>query len=76
MKTVNILTLILIIVSGVNWGSIALAQTDLVAALFGVGTTLTRAVYGLVGLSALWQIMPLLKAVGTNEVAAEADSIR
>jgi uncharacterized membrane protein YuzA (DUF378 family) len=49
MKFINILTLILVIVGGLNWGLVGLLNFDLVAALFGAGSTLSRLVYMLVG---------------------------
>lgn len=72
MKALNIVTLILVIVGGLNWGLIGAFNFDLVAGLFGPGTVLSRLVYGLVGLSALWQIMPLVRAFRIGEPAAEA----
>lgn len=45
---------ILLIVGGLNWGLVGLFNFDLVATLFGEGTLLSRIVYILVGLSALW----------------------
>ena len=75
MKALNLATLILVIVGGINGGLIGLANVDLVAAIFGPGTGLSRIVYGLVGLSALWQIMPLLKAFRIGEPAAEAGRV-
>lgn len=61
MKTLNLITLALVIVGGINWGLVGLAQLDLVATLFGgQDAPLARVVYVLVGLSALWQILPLL----------------
>jgi uncharacterized membrane protein YuzA (DUF378 family) len=35
MKAFNLLTLVLVIVGGLNWGLVGLANFDLVAALFG-----------------------------------------
>lgn len=55
MKALTIVTLILLIVGGLNWGLVGLFGFDLVAAIFGAGSTLARAVYVLVGLSAIWQ---------------------
>jgi uncharacterized membrane protein YuzA (DUF378 family) len=75
MKALNLVTLILVIVGGINWGLIGVANFDLVAGLFGPGSGLSRIVYTLVGLSALWQIMPLLKAFRIGEPAAEANRI-
>jgi uncharacterized membrane protein YuzA (DUF378 family) len=72
MKTLNLLTLILLIVGGLNWGLVGVADFDLVAAIFGDGSALSRAVYALVGLSALYQILPLTKAFQIDEPQAEA----
>lgn len=60
MKKFDVLAATLVVVGGVNWGLVAIAEFDLVAALFGLdfGETnaATRVVYGLVGLSAAYQI--------------------
>ncbi|MGJ4730497.1 DUF378 domain-containing protein [Luteimonas sp. SDU101] len=73
MKALNLITLLLVIVGGINWGLVGALQFDLVAAIFGgQAAPMARVVYVLVGLSALWQIMPLLKAAGSDEVRAQA----
>ncbi len=46
-----------LIVGGLNWGLIGVLNFNLVTFLFGVDTWLTRIVYILVGLSALYSIM-------------------
>jgi hypothetical protein len=46
--------LLLVIVGGLNWGLVGAFNFNLVAALFGPMSTLTRAVYVLVGLSAIY----------------------
>ena len=71
MKFINILTLVLVIVGGLNWGLVGLFDFDLVAAIFGAGSMLSRLVYILVGLSAAWQIVPLFAAMSSGELAAE-----
>ncbi|RCW80055.1 DUF378 domain-containing protein [Phyllobacterium bourgognense] len=71
MKFLNILTLALVIVGGLNWGLVGLFGFDLVAAIFGAGSALARIVYTLVGLSAAWQLMPLVSAIGAGEAAAQ-----
>ena len=59
MKQVDVLASVLVIVGALNWGLIAVARFDLVAALFGMhfGETsaLTSVIYGLVGLSGVYQ---------------------
>ena len=61
MRAVNILTLVLLIVGGLNGGLVGLFGFDLVAALFGDMSLLARIVYVLVGISALYQIVPLVQ---------------
>jgi uncharacterized membrane protein YuzA (DUF378 family) len=73
MKILNLVTLALLIVGGINWGLVGVAQFDLVATLFGgQDAPLARVVYALVGLSALWQILPLLQAGNIGEARAQA----
>jgi len=67
MKLVNLVTLVLLIVGGLNWGLVGLFNWDLVAALFGEGSAIARAVYVLVGASAVWQLVPLFKAFSSDD---------
>jgi uncharacterized membrane protein YuzA (DUF378 family) len=61
MKKLDIAAAVLVIVGGLNWGLVAVAEFDLVAALFGLefGETnaASRLVYGLVGLAAAYQVI-------------------
>ena len=50
------IAMILLIVGGLNWGLVGIADFDLVAAIFGDGSALSRIVYALVGASALYTI--------------------
>jgi uncharacterized membrane protein YuzA (DUF378 family) len=60
MKKLDILAAVLVIVGGLNWGLVAIAEFDLVATLvgldFGETNALSRIVYGLVGVAAVYQI--------------------
>jgi uncharacterized membrane protein YuzA (DUF378 family) len=60
MRALDAVTLVLLIVGGLNWGLVGLFDFNLVDALFGEMSMLSRIVYGLVGLSALYQIVPLV----------------
>ncbi|HEY8575306.1 MAG TPA: DUF378 domain-containing protein [Devosia sp.] len=72
MKALNLITLLLIIIGGVNWLLVGAFQFDLVAALFGgQDGAIARIVYVLVGLSAIYQLIPFAKAMSSGEVAAE-----
>ena len=56
------IALVLAIIGGLNWGSVGLFHFDLVAYLFGGQTsTVSRVVYTLVGLSAIWCISLLFR---------------
>lgn len=62
MKVLDSIVLILVIIGAVNWGLIGLFQFDLVAVLFagssafGTISTLSRIIYGLVGLAGLYSL--------------------
>jgi uncharacterized membrane protein YuzA (DUF378 family) len=72
VKTLNVITLASIVIGGINWLLPGLFQFDLVGALFGgPQATLTRLIYVIVGVSALWQIVPWARALSLNEALAE-----
>ena len=60
MKKIDIVSAALLIIGGLNWGLVAVANFDLVAAIFGLNfgqtNVATRIVYGLVGLAAVYQL--------------------
>jgi uncharacterized protein len=66
MSKLNLIAGVLVIVGGLNWGLVAVAEFDLVATLvgleFGETNAASRVVYGLVGLSALYQLTTLVGA--------------
>lgn len=70
MKKTDGVALALAVVGALNWGLVAVAKFDLVAAIFGMdfGQTnpATRVVYGLVGASALWLIVRARALVSTR----------
>ncbi len=56
------IALALTIIGGLNWGSIGIFGFDLVAFLFGgASSAMSRVVYTLVGLSAIWCISLLFR---------------
>ena len=57
MKAVDVLATILLVVGGLNWGLVGVAHFDLVATLFGDMTVLSRIVYSLVGVAAVYQAL-------------------
>ena len=62
MSMWNKILLCIMIIGGLNWGCIGLFRFDLVAYLFGGQTaTVSRVIYTLVGLAALWCISLLFR---------------
>ena len=59
MKKLNLLALTLLVVGGINWGLVGTTGFDLVRAIFGDMTFLSRVVYSLVGAAALYKIVTL-----------------
>lgn len=56
------IALILAIIGGINWGSVGLFRFDIVAFLCGGQTgVVSRVIYTLVGLAALWCISMLFR---------------
>ena len=59
LKVLSTIALVLIIIGGLNWALVGLLGIDLVAALFGTMTTLSRIVYVLVGAGAVYALLML-----------------
>ena len=57
MNVIDWVALILVLVGALNWGLVGFFDFDLVKTIFGNMTTLTRVVYDLVGLAALYMIV-------------------
>lgn len=58
----------LLIIGGLNWGSIGLFKFDIVAWLFGgQGALLSRIIYTLVALAGVWCISLLFRDTDSNE---------
>lgn len=57
MKMLNGLdwtALVLLVIGGINWGLVGFFSFDLVASIFGYMSVLTRIIYALVGISAIY----------------------
>jgi uncharacterized membrane protein YuzA (DUF378 family) len=55
MKTIDLLAFILVVIGGINWGLVGAFNYNLVTSLLGDASMMTKAVYGLVGLGALYE---------------------
>ncbi len=62
MTTIDNISLVLVIIGALNWGSIGLFGFDFVAAIFGGQlSVMSRIIFTLVGIAGLWTITLLFK---------------
>jgi uncharacterized membrane protein YuzA (DUF378 family) len=74
LNVVDILAYVLTIIGGINWGLVGFFKYNLVDSIFGVGATVSRVVYALVGLAALYLIYVFVKTInmmGKTEVTQQ-----
>ena len=63
------ISLLLVIIGALNWGSVALFQLDLVAYLFGGSDAMiSRVVYALVALGGIWCISLLFRDPSARQI--------
>lgn len=67
MNALDWVAMVLLIVGGLNWGLVGLFNYDLVAALFGTQSAVSRIVYVLVGMAALYSIYTSSKMASAKE---------
>ena len=63
MRTLTIISLILVIVGALNWGLVGILGFNLVGFLFGPMSWFTRLIYILVGVAGLYVIDHLVRVV-------------
>lgn len=66
MSALDYIAMVLLIVGGLNWGMVGLFDVDMVATLFAPGSALTRIVYVLVGLAALYSVYTTAKMASSK----------
>jgi uncharacterized membrane protein YuzA (DUF378 family) len=62
----NKLALVLSIIGGLNWLLIGIFGFNFVSSIFGVGSALSRIVYILIGIAAIWCITMLFRRDGSG----------
>lgn len=61
LNAIDWLMIVLVVVGGLNWGLVGLFHFDLVAAIFGDFSIISRVVYGLVGIAAVYTLVSAMK---------------
>ena len=57
MKKLDVAAAVLLVVGGINWGVVGVTGADIVGTIFGNLSPVSRAVYILVGVAALYQAL-------------------
>ena len=55
MKKLDVAAAVLLVVGGLNWGVVGVTGSDLMGTMFGNLSAVSRAIYLLVGVAALYQ---------------------
>jgi len=63
LSSLDVVAIILVIVGGLNWALVGIFNFDLVAAIFGDMSVVSRIVYILVGISAIY-LLAILGSLG------------
>ncbi len=66
LNALDWIALLLLIIGGVNWGLVGLFNFDLVAAIFGPMIMVSRGIYALVGLAALYAVYMAFRLGGSS----------
>ena len=72
MNALSTTTIVLLIVGGLNWLLVGLFNMDIVASLFGDGSVLSRIVYVLVGLAAIYELWDWFARTSHRDTMAHA----
>jgi uncharacterized membrane protein YuzA (DUF378 family) len=76
LRTVDIIALVLVLVGAINWGLVGLFGFDLVAAIFGEMTALSRIIYTLVGAAGVYTLVALPSMPRRWSLPARTEAVR
>ncbi len=62
MKNLELIAFVLLLIGGINWGLVGMFNYNVVTSLLGDGTTMTKVVYGMVGLGALYEAVKFFRS--------------
>jgi len=66
-KIINLVAILLVVIGGLNWALVGLLDLDLVAAIFGDMSMISRVVYVLVGVSAVYVLLTQVIKMGGKQ---------
>ena len=60
LNTIGWVSLILVLIGAINWGLVGILQFNLVSALFGEMSGLSRIIYAPVGIAAVYMVVEVI----------------
>lgn len=69
MRTLKIISLLLVVIGAINWGLIGFFKFDLVSMIFGDMSMISRIIFALVGIAGLYSISFFNNVGESNEHA-------
>lgn len=66
MNLLDKIATLLLIIGGLNWGLVGWLDYNLVDSLFGKGAALSRVIYAIVGVAALYCIYTMVKMLSNS----------
>lgn len=75
MRTAYWIALVLLVVGGLNWLLVGAFNFDLVAAIFGEMSAMTRLVYVLVGVAAIWTLIASTRMHSANGTVSDTTRV-
>ena len=76
LTSFDLIAFVLLIIGGINWGSIAFFNVNLVSLMFGELTPMSRVVYGLVGISAVYLLFSALTSNAPTQTNVQNEGRR
>lgn len=61
MNALDIIAYLLVVIGGINWGLVGFFDYNLVDAIFGEESGISRTIYALVGLAAVYMLYTFMK---------------
>lgn len=67
MNVLDKVSMLLLMIGGINWGLVGWLEYNLVDEIFGVGSGLSRVIYAVVGVAALYSVYSMIKMLSSSE---------
>ncbi len=67
MNVLDKVSMLLLMIGGINWGLVGWLEYNLVDEIFGVGSGLSRVIYAVVGVAALYSVYGMIKMLSSSE---------